>query len=60
VSLTQGSLFKADLQAAAMFRRGSVRHQGQQVGFQNASGTLAPRQFPFHQCAIFGQAVNEA
>jgi hypothetical protein len=45
---------------AATFRRGSFRNQGQQVGFQNASGAFAPRQSPFHQCAVFRQAVNQS
>src|SRR5271163_4941174 len=51
---------KTELQSGTTFERVSLYNQGQDIGFQDASGTLAPRQSPFYQRAVFGQTVNQS
>jgi hypothetical protein len=52
-------LSKTDLQSRSTFQLGFLCHQSQQIGFQDASGAFAARQFSLQQSAIFRQAVNQ-
>jgi hypothetical protein len=50
---------KAELQSGTTLEGDFLCNQGQDIGFEDASGAFASWQSPFHQRAVLGQTVNQ-